>query len=54
MFLEPRPDGARPVSIPWNPVGMYVLMITVPIIVLGLWIQPLSVAAENIAWELIR
>ena len=53
MFLLPRADGARSVEIPFNPIGAYVVMITVPILILGVAIQGLSATAQFAASSLL-
>jgi len=49
MFLKPRPAGSRPVNIPMNPVGLYVLMITLPVFGLGIFVDNLSRRANEVA-----
>ena len=36
MYIKPRPDGARKVSYDLMPVGLFVLMICLPVLGLGL------------------
>jgi len=53
MFMTPRPEGARTVEIPLAPV-CYVLMISLPVLGLGIIVQPLSRTAYRVASFLIR
>ncbi|MGH7129566.1 MAG: NADH-quinone oxidoreductase subunit N, partial [Planctomycetaceae bacterium] len=49
MFLEPRPAHARRVDIAFWPIGGYVLLVTLPVIGLGIFVDPLSNTAQNVA-----
>lgn len=53
MFMTPRPEGGRSVEIPLAPV-FYVLMISLPVLGLGILVQPLSRTAYRVASFLIR
>lgn len=55
MFLEPRPDGARAAVIPFNSSpGLYVVMVSVPVFLLGFMVQGLSLTAQSVAELLVR
>lgn len=58
MFLEARPEGARPAWIPVNSAaGAYVLLVSLPILLLGTYgpfMEGLSRTAHNVASILIR
>lgn len=50
MYLSERPATAPVVSFPaWSSAGLYVLLVTVPIVVLGLHVQLVSNAARRAA-----
>jgi len=49
MFLTARPEGARKLEIPFTPIGAYVSILTVPILVLGVYIRGLSDLAQGVA-----
>jgi NADH-quinone oxidoreductase subunit N len=53
MFLETRPEGVRPIEVPLMPVGAYVIMISLPILALGIFAEGLSQTARNVAAVLI-
>lgn len=55
MFLEQRPEGARTANIPLNSSsGMYVVMISVPVVLLGIVVGQLSELAQGVADVVIR
>jgi NADH-quinone oxidoreductase subunit N len=54
MFLAPRPLGARRVEAPFMPVGVYTLMVSVPVLALGIFVDQLSRTAHGVAAVLIR
>ncbi len=50
MFLDPRPAGARPAVIPANSVeARYVLLVSLPVVILGIAVAMLSDMANNAA-----
>ncbi|VAX39893.1 NADH-ubiquinone oxidoreductase chain N [hydrothermal vent metagenome] len=52
MFMEERPEGAKDISVPLNPVGIYCLLITLPILATGMGpvvMDKLTQTASNIA-----
>jgi hypothetical protein len=50
MFLEARPDGARPIESVISPSPKYyILLITIPVIFLGMMIRGLSETAQSAA-----
>ncbi|MDP1798972.1 MAG: NADH-quinone oxidoreductase subunit N, partial [Planctomycetaceae bacterium] len=50
MYLTERPAGATTVTFPaWSSAGLYVMLVTVPIIVLGVHVQLVSNAARRAA-----
>ena len=53
MYLVPRPEGAQPVEIPFNPVGAYVLLVTVPVLLLGFFPFLINLTANEVATVLI-
>jgi len=54
MFLTPRPEGARYVEIPLVSFpAVYVLLISLPVLALGIFVQGLSAAASGVASVLI-
>jgi len=54
MFMTPRPEEARAVHIPFYPIGFYVLIVCVPVLVLGIDIQDLSAMARGVATVFFR
>ena len=57
MFIDPRPAGARPARVPFNPYGMYALIVTLPVLALGVWpmaMDALSRTAFNVASVLLQ
>ena len=54
MYLTPRPEEAPPVEIPFNPVGAYVLLVTVPVLLLGLFPSVINLTANQVATSLFR
>jgi len=55
MFIHDRPAGSRSVDIPFNTVpAMYVVMVTVPVLVLGVAVKGLSETANTVASVLFR
>lgn len=55
MFLESRPDGARTADIPISSSpGMYVVMISVPVLLLGVMVAQLSEIARGYAEVVVR
>ncbi len=55
MFLTPRLEGARTVDVPFNSVpAVYVMMISVPVVLLGVFIQGLSETAQSVATVFFR
>jgi NADH-quinone oxidoreductase subunit N len=54
MFLEPVPEGARPVDVPlFSDAGWYVLFVSVPVFVLGIFVNKMSELASNVAHWLL-
>lgn len=53
MYIKPRPDGARKVSYDLMPVGVFVLMICLPILGLGVYPGIFTVTFNNIASMLL-
>lgn len=50
MYLNERPAGARPVRVPaFSSAGLYVILVTLPILVLGIYVQLVSDAARQAA-----
>ena len=50
MCMDVRPEGARPVSLTSDsPSGMYVMLVTGMVLLLGIIIQPLSHVARHAA-----
>ncbi len=50
MYLNERPAGARPVRVPaFSSTGLYVILVTLPILVLGIHVQLVSDAARQAA-----
>lgn len=50
MFIAPLPEGARDVDIPLSSnAGWYVLIVSVPVLVLGIFVDPISRVALNVA-----
>ena len=50
MFLDPRPVGAPDVDVRWGSLpGFYTMLVTVPVVVLGVLVQGLSSTAQNVA-----
>lgn len=50
MFIAPLPEGARDVDIPLGSnAGWYVLLVSAPVLVLGVYVEPLSRMALNVA-----
>lgn len=51
MYLDPRPEGARPVNVPFLPSGAYVLMVSLPLVLLGAspLVDRMSDAASKVA-----
>jgi NADH-quinone oxidoreductase subunit N len=45
MTIDPEPEGRRPVAISLLP-GAYVLLVSVPVIVLGIWPEQLNALAR--------
>ncbi len=58
MFMTDRPERAPIVDLPFKPIGLYVTMITLPILVLGmggrLFMDGLSQTANSVASVLFR
>lgn len=49
MFLDPRPADAPDVDVKWGSLpGFYTMLISFPVIFLGIIIQPLSSTAQNV------
>jgi NADH-quinone oxidoreductase subunit N len=53
MYLNPRPDGARKVQYDLMPVGLFVLMISLPALGLGLYPGPITETFNNVAAMLL-
>ena len=54
MFIESRPTDLRAAEIPLNSSpGLYVLMLTIPVVLLGIFVQDLSATAQGVAQLLI-
>ena len=50
MFLDPRPADAPDVDVRWGSLpGFYTIMVTVPVVILGVFVQGLSSTAQNVA-----
>ncbi|MBD3676597.1 MAG: NADH-quinone oxidoreductase subunit N [Planctomycetaceae bacterium] len=50
MFLDPRPAGAPDVDVRWGSLpGFYTMLVTAPVVVLGVLVQGLSSTAQNVA-----
>ena len=55
MFVDPRPADARRADVPFNSVpGLYAVMVTVPVLVLGIAVKGLSETANQVASVLFR
>ncbi|MCA8996340.1 MAG: NADH-quinone oxidoreductase subunit N [Planctomycetaceae bacterium] len=55
MFLTERPVGARSALVPFRSApGLYVVMVSVPVLLLGVLAGPLSQTANNVARILLR
>jgi NADH-quinone oxidoreductase subunit N len=57
MFLEPRPAGARQAVVPFQPYGLYALIVSLPVLALGVWwtaMDALSQTAFNVATVLLQ
>lgn len=55
MYLQQRPLGARAVNVPtWSTPGSYVMVVTVPLLVLGVLPNLLSPVANSAAEALVR
>ena len=54
MFLASRPDEAREVQVPFNPIGAYLVIVSVPILILGVYIQGLSDMTRGVATVFFR
>ncbi len=53
MFLDPRPDDVRGADIPASSApSLYVLMISLPVLMLGIFVERLSQTAHNVAASL--
>jgi len=53
MYLTPRPESAPQFEIPFNPIGAYVLLVSVPVLLLGFYPSVIEVTANNVAKALI-
>ncbi|MFN0051886.1 MAG: NADH-quinone oxidoreductase subunit N [Planctomycetales bacterium] len=50
MFITPLPDGARPVQMTLNSDGgRYALLVSAPVLALGLFVDPISGVASDVA-----
>jgi NADH-quinone oxidoreductase subunit N len=50
MFLGEVPEGARTVDVPLgSDAGRYALLVTVPVVLLGVFVDPLSAVARDVA-----
>ena len=57
MFLEPRPAGAPLAVVQFQPYGLYALIVSLPILALGVWgtaISAFGQTAFNVASVLLR
>jgi len=55
MFIEERPAELRAAEIPLNSSpGLYVLMVSIPVVLLGIFVQDLSATAQGVAQVLIK
>jgi NADH-quinone oxidoreductase subunit N len=54
MYLVPRPEDAKPVEIPFNPVGAYVLLVSVPVLLLGFFPFLVNLRANKVATDLFH
>jgi NADH-quinone oxidoreductase subunit N len=53
MYLTPRPEDALSVEVPFNPVGAYVLLVTVPVLLLGFFPFLVNLTANEVATVLL-
>lgn len=50
MFIETRPEGARPARVAWgSPTGWYALVVSVPVLLLGIMVEQLDRVAIDVA-----
>lgn len=49
MFMSPRPETARPVVISMFPLGAYVLLVSAPALLLGLYPAAVNLTANHVA-----
>ena len=57
MFMEPRPEGARPAVVPRLPFGTYVITVSLPILIMGMggpWMARLSEITSDVASVFFR
>ncbi|MSR58734.1 MAG: NADH-quinone oxidoreductase subunit N [Planctomycetaceae bacterium] len=55
VFISPLPEGARPVDVPLaSDGGRYILFLTLPVLVLGIFVDPISGVARDVATWLFR
>ncbi|MGQ0633521.1 MAG: NADH-quinone oxidoreductase subunit N [Planctomycetaceae bacterium] len=55
MFIAPLPEGARPVRVPFlSEAGQFAFVVSLPILLLGVFVDPISGAARDIATWLLR
>jgi NADH:ubiquinone oxidoreductase subunit 2 (subunit N) len=55
IFIAPLPEGARPVDLATGSHGgRYVLVVALPVLLLGIFVDPISHAARGVATWLIR
>ena len=53
MYFQPRPDGAPAVENPSGTVGAYVVCVSLPVLGLGIFVEPLSRAAQHVVAMLV-
>ncbi|HTI50479.1 MAG TPA: proton-conducting transporter membrane subunit, partial [Planctomycetaceae bacterium] len=55
MFISPLPEGARPVDLTLaSDAGRYVLLVSLPVLALGIFVDPVSGIAHDVATWLFR
>lgn len=55
MFISPLPEDARPVDVSfWSDGGRYVVLVSIPVLVLGILVDPMSSVARDVATWLLR
>lgn len=55
MFIAPRPENARVADVPFgSSAGMYVALVTAPVVLLGIFVNPLSHRAYELAKSILN